>query len=177
MEAASAVDNSSITDCWLLTAGVDGKEDGFEYDSEEDFAEPGGFDMDVSTAAADNFMDDRPRSVRFCAVLTTRAAHSIHILSADWHMMDAQRLQATLVSDPRGCTPAIGEPNVLALLCENPCVTTDALELLLDANMSLASRQHGPPDNDEQPWWPYPLHCLSKKRTIATIYHHLNTTT
>jgi hypothetical protein len=123
------------------TPGVDGKETGFEYDSEEDFDEPGGFNMDVSTAAAEDFMTDRPRS----------------------------RLEATLVSDPRGCTPAPGEPNVLALLCSNPCVTTEALELVLKANISLASRKHGPEDDDEQAHWPLPLHCLMVNPSIAGI--------
>ena len=122
------------------TPSVDGKETGFEFDSEEDFTEPG-FDMDVSTAAAEDFMSVRPRS----------------------------RLEATLISDPRGCTPALGEPNVLALLCSNPCVTTEALELLLSANISLASRKHGPEDDEEQAHWPLPLHCLMVNPSIAGI--------
>ena len=123
------------------TPGVDGKEDGFEYDSEEDFVEPGGFDMDLSTDAAGEYMDGRPRS----------------------------RLEATLLSDPRAATPAPGEANVLALLCANVQITTEALEMMLDANSALASRAHGPEDTDAQPWWPCPLHLLCCNPMISSI--------
>ena len=54
------------------------------------------------------------------------------------------RLQAALRTDPRGVTPAPGDPNVLGVLAFNTAVTTKTLEAILQANPSLASRTAGP---------------------------------
>ena len=121
-------------------AGVEGKEVGFEYDSEDDFDEPG-FTMDVSTKAEEELGADRPKS----------------------------RLQAALQMDPRGATPAPGDANVLGVLAANTAVTTESLSLLLDANPGLAGHAVGPEDAEPDDTWPYPLSILALNPSIGAI--------
>jgi hypothetical protein len=122
----------------------EGKEAGFEYDSDDDFLEEG-FTMDVSSNAENELEADRPRS----------------------------RLQSALHTDPRGVTPAPGDPNVLGVLAFNTAVASKPLQVLLEANPSLASRTAGPEDDDPDmkgsELWPYPLHILCLNPSINSI--------